>query len=274
MKLCFSTVACDTLGISDIIMHAEKNNINAVEIRLDTENKLYGADCDSPEMLSCVISQFENAKITIPVLGTSTIINTYKETDVCAIKKSIDLAYAAGSSGIRIFLGNFAKKYCDIKPYDYNGIVKALTAAAYYAKEKNVRILIETHNQFATGKVLKKLYDDVGSSAVGVIWDIVHPIEDDEAFTETWDYIGDIIYHVHIKDAKKSDDPEMHDYTYTRLGEGELPIREILLHLEKNGYSGYVSLEWENKWRNELKCYPSDLDWILSEFTGYVKDYI
>ncbi len=273
MKLCFSTVACDGFSISDIITHAAKNNITAVEVRLDTENKLFGADPYTPELLREVVSQFENAKIAITVLGTSTIINTYREEEVLQIKKSIDLADAAGAFGIRIFLGNFARKYCDIKPYDYDGIVKALSESAQYAKEKNVRILIETHNQFATGKILKKLYDDIGSDAIGIIWDIVHPIEDNESFPETWDYIGDIIYHVHIKDGNKPQDSEMHDYTYTRLGEGELPIREILSHLEKNSYSGYVSLEWENKWRAELKEYPNDLDWILGEFTAFVKDY-
>lgn len=274
MKLCFSTVACDGFSICDIIAHAVKNNINAVEIRLDSENKLFGADTNTPELLREVVSQFENSGIAIPILGTSTILNTYRRDDVLQIKKSIDLAQSTGSFGIRIFLGNFARKYCDIKPYDYEGIVKALSESAQYAKEKNVRILIETHNQFATGKVLKKLYDDIRSDAIGIIWDIVHPIEDDESFPKTWDYIGNIIYHVHIKDGKKSQDPEIHDYTYTRLGEGELPVREILLHLKQINFDGYVSLEWENKWRAELKEYPNDLDWILGEFTEFVKDYI
>lgn len=274
MKLCFSTVALDGYSPSDIARYAAKNKIFAAEVRLDTENKFFGAGGDDKKQLEALINVFNLEKVEIPVLGTSTIINSYKSEEVEQIRNNIDLASLIGSFGIRIFLGNFAKRYSQNLPYDYDGIVKALKEAALYAEEKNVLILIETHNQFATGKILKKLYDDIGSKSIGIIWDIVHPIEDNEAYTETWDYIGDIIYHVHIKDGKKDDDPEMHDYTYTRLGEGNLPIGEIITHLKNKGYNGYISLEWENKWRTELKAFPTDPDWILSEFTEYVKEYI
>src|SRR5207248_781075 len=32
------------------------------------------------------------------------------------------------------------------------------------------------------------------------------------------------------------------------LGEGEVPVREQLQALDRHGYTGYVSVEWEKKW--------------------------
>lgn len=32
------------------------------------------------------------------------------------------------------------------------------------------------------------------------------------------------------------------------IGEGVIPIKEIVKTLESDGYSGYMSLEWEKKW--------------------------
>ena len=37
------------------------------------------------------------------------------------------------------------------------------------------------------------------------------------------------------------------------MGEGALPVAEIVRMLEKSGYTGYYSLEWEKRWHPELR---------------------
>ena len=114
------------------------------------------------------------------------------------------------------------------------------------------------------------LLDDIGRENVKVIWDIIHPIEDFEQPQQTWEYIGDRIAHVHIKDGKVSSNPLKHDYEYTDLGEGELPIKEILSLLKKENFDGYISLEWESPWRDELKKYDNEIEAVLKRFTDYI----
>jgi sugar phosphate isomerase/epimerase len=35
-------------------------------------------------------------------------------------------------------------------------------------------------------------------------------------------------------------------------GEGKLPLREIVEELQELGYGGFLSFEWERKWRPQL----------------------
>ena len=62
-----------------------------------------------------------------------------------------------------------------------------------------------------------------------------------------------------------------HDYKYTKLGEGELPLKELLKLLEEKNYMGYVSLEWERAWRDEIKEYPDSLDFIFQMFNEFAE---
>ncbi len=87
---------------------------------------------------------------------------------------------------------------------------------------------------------------------------------------ETLDYLGDKIAHVHIKDGKKHEDPDMIDYVYTTVGEGELPIKEIVNLLKDFGYKGYLSLEWENEWREEIKGKYTDILKLLSDYNAFM----
>jgi sugar phosphate isomerase/epimerase len=66
-----------------------------------------------------------------------------------------------------------------------------------------------------------------------------------ESPAETARLIGRLTHHVHLKDGKKAGG-------YTLLGEGEVPVRELVAELHKVGYKGYLSLEWEKAWHPEL----------------------
>ena len=72
----------------------------------------------------------------------------------------------------------------------------------------------------------------------------------------TWSEVGKSIAHIHIKDGINRHDPEWHDFKYTRLGEGELPLYDLLDLLKNAGFDGYLSFEWEIAWRPELQELP------------------
>jgi sugar phosphate isomerase/epimerase len=149
-------------------------------------------------------------------------------------------------------------------------MARFLRTIADYAEGKNVEIWIETHNEFSTGAAMRPLLDSTGRRNVKVIWDLIHPFEQGETPEQTLAYLGDSVAHVHVKDGRKKRDPELIDFEYTKLGEGELPIREALRLLDGSGYRGYCSLEWENAWRPEIRGLYNSLDDLLVAWNEFL----
>lgn len=271
-KKCFSTVACMDADFETVIAACKKYHIAGVEVRLGNDGSVFGMTEYTD--IKRIKDEFEKSGIVITDLGSSVCLMGYDEQSVKDMQPVIDKAAEIGCRGVRVFLGNFAVRVNSDKPEpDYRGIVKALAEICDDAKKKNVEIWVETHNEFATGKVLKRLLQDVNRENLKIIWDVIHPIEDGETIEETWAQIGKSIAHVHIKDGVNRHDPEWHDFQYTRLGEGELPLYELLDLLKNAGYDGYVSLEWESAWRPELQAFPQDLDYILKQYNDFLESY-
>ena len=270
LKKSFSTVGCMGLTYDQIISLCKKHCMEGIEIRMDNDDTVCG--CKSEEELRELKQAMSESKIKITNLGSSVCFMGYEKEKLQNVFKAIDIASIVECNAVRIFLGNFSRKVNpDLPNPDYNGIVEALGECCDYAKKHNSQIWVETHNEFATGKTLSKLVSDVNSPHLGIIWDIIHPIEDGESIQETWNYIGDHVSHIHIKDGKKRLDKEWHDYEYTCLGEGELPIESIINLAEKNGYKGFYSLEWESLWREELKLLDISFDNVLEQYAGFMK---
>ena len=272
MKRAFSTVACMDADAPQIIEACYKYQMDGVEIRLDKDNSVLGKQ--SKEELEELAKVFRLAGITVVDLGSSICIKEYNEKHTLTMQRILECAEQLDAKGIRVFLGNFSSKVNPNLPKpDYEGIVRQLKELCTVANVYNTEVWVETHNEFATGKVLKQLISDVDCHNLKIIWDIMHPIEDGEGIKETWGYIGDRIAHVHIKDGFDRKDPVWHDYQYTCLGEGALPIGSIIKLLENEGYQGYYSLEWEAAWRGELAGYENSLDWVLKQYTDYLEAY-
>ena len=264
MKLSFSTVMCMEKNADEVIALCKKHKLDGIEIRMDDEKilKLSGS-----EQLKALADKLKKNGVSVPVLGTSVCLKGYSTDQILKAKACIDSASALGASGIRVFLGNFAARKDDARvKLSHKGIVRALREICGYGAEKNVMVCVETHNEYATGKVLQRLKKEVGSSFLGFIWDVMHPIEDGETIEETWNYIGKSIVHIHIKDGYNREDENWHDYCYTALGKGSLPIKSVLHLLEKNRFQGFVSLEWESQWRSELQNLNLTDDEIIADF--------
>ena len=102
------------------------------------------------------------------------------------------------------------------------------------------------------------------------IWDLIHPLEYGEPPEKTLKQLGSSIAHVHVKDGKRSEDPDRIDWIYTKLGEGELPLKRMIGLLEESGYRGYYSLEWENAWRPEIRNAYRSMPELLSDWNEFL----
>ena len=268
----FSTVACMDLDYKSVIKACKAHGIIGVEIRLGSGGSAFGLT-DSAD-LKKMKKDFDENGLVITDLGSSACFAFYNKDALDTEKQAVDRAAEIDCKAIRVFLGYFAARVNPDKPEpDYSGIIKALKEICDCANEKNVEIWVETHNEFATGKVLKPLIEDVGKSNLKIIWDVIHPIEDGESIEETWSEMGKSIAHIHIKDGINRHDPEWHDFKYTRLGEGELPLYDLLDLLKNAGFDGYLSFEWEIAWRPELQELPQDLDYVFNHYNEFFNNY-
>ncbi|MBE7045174.1 MAG: sugar phosphate isomerase/epimerase [Ruminococcaceae bacterium] len=253
MKLCFSNLFCMEYSAKELQTLCAKHGIDGVELRATPDGTF----------------PYDDA-LNIVDIGTGVCLKGYDEKEIKSAKQMLDKIKETNIKAIRVFLGNFFRRFDEPREeLDHAGIVKALQELCDFTQKE---IWVETHNEYATGAVLKKLISEVGRKNLKIIWDIVHPIEDGEKINTTYTLIGEHIAHIHIKDAKPHTDAIWHDYEYTKLGQGILPIREVISLLSENGYAGYYSLEWESLWREELKKLKLSADEILEEFVLYVSE--
>lgn len=249
-KLAFSTLPCISYSAKELLAVCEKYNFVGAEVRTNDDDTFTHGD-----------------GLNITNVGSGICLKGYSEDALNRAKSLFRLLEENNVRAMRVFLGNFCQKTnAPRSPIDHDGIVKMLQEMC---DDTTTEIWIETHNEYATGKVLKKLLEDVNRPNIKIIWDIIHTIEDGETPEATIAYLGDNIAHVHIKDGHDRHDPEWHDYEYTPLGEGELPIAEIVKLLEARGYKGYYSLEWESLWRPELKNLDWSVDKIMTEYINF-----
>jgi sugar phosphate isomerase/epimerase len=243
MKLAFSTLGCPKWGADQILQAARESGYAGVELRF------YEGSMDLPTVIGALpggaeglAQRFAAANLAVCCTDSSVVL-TKPETDVTDGEKVIDLAVALKSPYIRVF-GGAVPEGESLESARARAADKLRRLGAYGAA-RGVRVLLETHDAFSTGASVADLLRVSGEEGIGVIWDIHHPHELAEPLADTVALIGAQTCHVHVKDGKS-------DGTLTLLGDGDLPLKEILGAIKGLGYTGFLSLEWEKAWHPEI----------------------
>jgi sugar phosphate isomerase/epimerase len=243
MKLAFSTLGCHEWSIDQIIDAARTNGFEGVELRH------YNGSLDLLAVLSRFPGgpagfrrQLQRAGVELCCLDTSVVLSS-PGTSISDGEQMIDLALALGAPYVRVFGGDVqddeAREECLKRAAD------KLSRLGRRAAQRGLRVLLETHDAFSTGAQVAELLDIVGDEGVGALWDLHHPVRLGESPDRTARLIAARTYHTHVKDSKK-------DTGYTFLGEGDIPLDDLVRHLHQAGYGGYLCLEWEKAWHPEL----------------------
>lgn len=176
-------------------------------------------------------------------------------------KEYIDLANKLGVQYIRALGDPNPHPKEDI---DLNFTIESLAILASYAKDKKVKVLIETNGIYANSDIMLQLMNTVSSPHVGVLWDIHHTHRFfSEAITHTYNMLNKYIEYIHIKDSVMTNG----EVKYKMMGYGDVPVKDALMLLKNNGYRGYVSLEWVKRWCMDLE----EPAIVFSHFINYVK---
>ncbi len=133
-------------------------------------------------------------------------------------------------------------------------------------KDENIVLLIETMGIFANTDNLREILGAFACDNVGALWDVYHTtLVEGESAEKSIQNLGSFVKHVHMKDALHGDD----GLEYTLMGEGELPLNEIMSALRSVNYDGYISLEWDPAWMEIV----GDPDIIFPQFAEYIKSF-
>ncbi|WP_303193891.1 sugar phosphate isomerase/epimerase family protein [Ruthenibacterium lactatiformans] len=263
MKLAISTLPFKEWSVEKTVQFCQECGYDALEIRMDFHP---WSDSSLPnEHYNELAKLLPMHRLCVCGLGSGIVLTEYNEDALCVLRRQLELAGILGASGVRIMLGNIRRCVSDSeKTIHWEGLVHWLQVADALAGSFGKQVWIETHNEFATGKALHDLFAQTKLPHTAVIWDLMHPLEQEEPIEQTLSLLQGRIAHIHVKDGLPWNDPKKLIWKYTPLGEGRVPIEHAVRLLRQSGYNGYYSLEWESAWRKELLQLNRDEECIIS----------
>ena len=202
-------------------------------------------------------------ELQIPCIDTiCNLADGSKEAEnIKEIEDCINIASNLKIPYIRIYASE--KEYTEEKNQNVANIIAKVLPKA---EEKNVCLLLETSGIYADTSKLRAVLESFASDTLGALWDMYSPyFMCDEQPETTIKNLGAYIKHVHIKDAIKTADGT----EFCLMGEGETPISEMMQALRSVNFDGFISLEWDPKWFEEL----DDMEIIFSQFVNYMKQF-
>jgi sugar phosphate isomerase/epimerase len=116
------------------------------------------------------------------------------------------------------------------------------------ARRSDIRIGVETHDEFASARTVARALTFAPSDVTGVVWDMWHTARAGESPRECIELLHGRVVNVHLKDARRTAE----GWQLVLLGEGDILVEEGLRTLQATGYEGCISVEWEKKWHPEI----------------------
>ncbi len=266
--LAFTTLACPNWSWEQTVQKAVEYGYQGVELRgVEGEMDLTKAAPFAASRLPATKRELKDRGLAIPCLDTSCRFDQAAVIDnsIDEGKRHIDLAARLDAPSIRVFgdrIPTVASRFISI-PAPQAGsppqvarekiieqVVEGLLALARHAEGTGVQVLLESHGDFARLQNLLDVMRAIHHPHVGVLWDVHHPYRFfSEPLADTYDKLKDRIRHVHLKDSVSVDG----GVRYCLLGQGIVPVSEVLQLLASGGYDGWIAFEWEKRWHPEIE---------------------
>jgi sugar phosphate isomerase/epimerase len=253
MKLSFTTLGCPDWSLEQIAQNAKAYGYDGLELRTHSDGNHFSPEA-SPEEAKRVGQLFREAGVPVnSVMGYCRFAFT-DEAEVARnqelMRKLLAIAEAMGAPYIRTFAGQIP---AGANPDEVTTkVAQALKPLAEEAAARNVRIGLETHDDWCSGDRVMKVVKGIGNPrGFGIVYDIYNAFESGiEAWDVTYRKVKAHICYCHLKDGYKGADGKNH---LVMLGAGDLPTEKILKRFKQDGYDSYFSFEWEKKWQPELE---------------------
>ncbi len=253
MKLSFSTRGWKGLGWDELVSITKEMHFQGFELySLQKEKDFFERGGQlHPYTVAAAVRELRDKRIEIPCLDTALEL-----TDKESYGTLVWLMDMAASMHVQYVSAV-------VQEDDEDAAREQIRTLIPEAKKNGVILLIKTTGVYSDTARLRDLLDGFADDSLGVLWDMHHPYYD---FKETADTtiknLGAYVKHVHLRDSNE-------DGSYTVIGEGTLPIAEMLMALSSIDYDGYISLEWKPEWIEEL----DDYEFILPHFVNFMRQF-
>ncbi|MBR6536194.1 MAG: AMP-binding protein [Lachnospiraceae bacterium] len=203
--------------------------------------------------INATVRQMREKKLSVPCFDTSCDLSAEDEGVVAMMQQLIQVAKQAEVPYVSV-----------VALQDKEALVRArLTELLQTAENADVTILVKTSGIFADTGRLRAMMDDFACDYLAALWDVQHPYRDcEESADTTIKNLGAYVKHVHLRDSDDKD-------TYNLIGEGTMPVADIMRALSSIDYDGFISLEWKTEWMEDLP----DYEVIFTHFVNYMSRF-
>ena len=246
-RLAFSTLAFPGTTLARAASLGSEYGYQGIELRL-IDGELI--DPLMPASARTTVRQTV-AAAGLPIVAVDSSIKLTGDDPGPELSRFLELASDWECPLVRVFGGTLSDDP-EVRRAQMTDAAKVLEASIPLAERAGVAIGLETHDAFSSAAVVAEVLALVDSPYVGAVWDSHHPYRMGETPQEVYDLIGQRVLLAQVKDAKRA--PERADgWQLTLLGQGEVPVREMLDLLDQGGYQGWISVEWEKRWHPEIE---------------------
>ena len=267
MKFAFSTVGCPDDQWSDVYSMAKDLGYDGIEVRgLGREFSTFNMQPFSEGEVGLTVKKLAELRLSIPCLSSGCVLKfaDKREENLAQLKDYIHLAQKLNCPYVRVMGDYGAAPDGDV---DDEVVASQLRELIPLAEECGVTLLLETNGAYADTARLRDLLTDLASDNVAALWDMHHPYRFmHESPEQTLQNLGTYIKHVHIKDSVIQDGR----LVYRLMGDGDLPIADMMMALRSINYEGYVSLEWVRYWNRDMY----DAGVVFPQYIHYMEAFM
>ena len=251
MKLAFSTNRWNGYPVSDFVDLAAKYNFNAIEIH----DALATVAAMEPPALAALRRQLFEKHLGIVCLDLVNDIGDASDAGLEELRRLVDAARKLQAPYIRLRTRSEGDAAVE-------GVRAFLRRALPLVADGEVTLLVETSGPFADTARLRALFEEFISDRLAALWDLHYPYRvGGETPAETIRNLGAYVRHVHMKDSESADKLSL-------VGEGTLPIDDVMAALRSVNYDGAISIEWDPRW-DEV----ADINIVLPHFVSFMSRY-
>ena len=258
MKLAFSTVCCPEWDWQRCSNYARQYGFDGVELRVTKEDSEQVSSFDGGLRFS-ESSTLGQPLSPAPVMLASSVCLA----ELADLQEGMLLVRTASRLGIPMLRVMITAAPNPTRA-DLTAAAMAYRKLFLHGQQDGVRVLIETSGILANSAEMNRflLLADCGGA---VLWDVHNTFRYcGEEPSVTFQRLKEKIEYVHVKDSVLDGKRVEH----CMVGKGDVPIREAVVLLVKEGFEGFFSCEWVRRW-NPLLSPP----WIvLPEFVRTMEE--
>ena len=269
MKLSFSTKGWHLKSFYDYVRIAEELGFEGIELHNvngaffnEKDGAFYG------HYSGATLRMLYEKNLKLPCIDALTDFADPDQAEACEaeVKKCLAIAKTLRIPAVRIKTGGCEEAEA-LKRLRYEAAQAMIRKLLPEAEKLKITLLIETDGLFADTAVLRDVLENFASDYLAALWNFqATSLYSSDTPGKIIANLGAYVRQVHVSDAKKNPDGTVE---HCLLGEGELPIGELMLALRSVNYDGFTSLVWHPEWMPEL----SDMEIILTQFENYMKQF-